>query len=112
MPVQSCDPTQRGQGEIHNQVRIESGPVLIDSLWDWDGVSVWRDCNGPLVSVRLRNTGSIIWYANLPGKKQGNKWFEIPPGTDQTFNSNQLHNAGLDTYTDLLGVGLSGTPGG
>lgn len=72
--------------------------------FDWDGVSSWPDCDGPLVSARLRNTSDNIYYCNLPAKKKGLRNLEIPPHSDVTYTAQQMKQVGLDTRLDTAGV--------
>lgn len=112
MPIGTCDPATRG--EAHNQIAMEvplpdaSGSVLIDGLWDWDGVSTRETgCDGPVISLHTRNTGTSPAWALLPNKKKGNPWVRIDPGTDATVTQKgTLSNLGLSNYTDVLGVGF------
>lgn len=83
---------------------IDNGNVRVEIRWDWDGVSSMPDCDGPLVSVRLTNDSDETYYCNLPAKKKGLRNFEIPPHTDMIYNANQLKQAGLDNYSDTIGV--------
>lgn len=109
MPIGTCDPATRG--ETYNSVTIESGPVLVDCKYGWDGVSTRETgCDGPVQSIRVRSTGTVSWYARLPNKKKGNKWIEIPPGTDVTYSGGQLNSLGLQNYSDVAGVSLAPTP--
>ena len=115
MPIGTCDPASRG--EAHNQIAMEvqlpdgSGAVLIDGLWDWDGVSTRETgCNGPIVSLHTRNTGTSPAWALLPSKKKGDPWVRIDPGIDVTVTAKgTLNNLGLSNYVDLYGVGFQFT---
>jgi hypothetical protein len=114
VPIGTCDPASRG--DAYNQVAEEvplpngSGSVLIDGRWDWDGVSVRPNCDGPVNFLRTRNTGTMPAWANLPNKKRGNPWVQIDPGTDVTIVAKgTLANLGLSNYTDLLAVGFQFT---
>jgi hypothetical protein len=48
--------------------------------WTWDGVSVYPECDGPVVQVHYINTGSETWYAHLPLKTRGVTDVAITPG--------------------------------
>lgn len=112
MPIGTCDPATRGQA--FNAVTIErpapnlSGSVLADVHYTWDGISVRETgCNGPITFIRVRNTSTMTAWADLPNKKQGNKWIQIDPGTDVTTTSQgQLNNLGLVNFADAAGVNV------
>jgi len=107
--IGTCDPATRG--DSFNSVTIEehapnlSGSILVDVKYGWDGVSVKPSCDGPVSSIRLRNTSTQTAWANLPNKKKGNLWQVINPGTDvTTSNQGQLNNLGLSNYSDVAAV--------
>jgi hypothetical protein len=104
----NCDPASRG--EAHNQVTLQKGPVLVDIIWDWDGTSVYPNCDGPVRSLHTTNTSSSTVWAVLPNKKKAPQWVQIDPGTDVTTTAaGQLSNLGLSNYSDVAGVGISYT---
>lgn len=88
---------------FHN-VTLESAGVLVDVQWQWDGVSVRPDCDGPVQSMRVRNTNSTDRWAFLPNTKVGPRSVQIPAGTDRTLNKGQCNNAGLSTFSDARDV--------
>src|SRR5580765_5514442 len=97
MPIGTCDPATRG--EAFNEDTVEqpnpngSGSVLANIRWDWDGVSQKPTCNGPVISIRTRNTSNSPGWVNLPKKKKGNPWVQVDPGTDVTISAQgQLNN--------------------
>lgn len=111
MPEGTCDPATRG--ETFNTVTLEqplpdgSGSVLVDVRFGWDGVSVRPDCDGPVQSIRTRNTGSMPAWALLSAKKRGDPWVRIDPGTDATVSGQgALRNLGLSNYSDVGAVTL------
>lgn len=111
MPTGTCDPATRG--DAFNAVTLElplpnqSGSVLVDIRFGWDGVSVRPDCDGPVSRIRTRNNGTQTAWALLPGKKKGNPWVRIDPGDDLIVTAQaQLNNLGLTNYTDVAGVDL------
>lgn len=111
MPTGTCDPASRG--EAFNQIALEqplpdgSGSILVDGRWGWDGVSVRPNCDGPVASLRTRNTGTSPAWALLPNKKRTPAWVQIAPGTDVTITTKgTLSNLGLSNYTDVIGVGF------
>jgi hypothetical protein len=111
MPIGTCDPATRG--DAFNSVTLEkplpngSGSVLADVHYGWDGISVRPDCDGPVLFLRTRNTGTQTAWAPLPNKKKPPLWVQIDPGTDVTITAQgQLNNLGLTKYSDVAGVGL------
>jgi hypothetical protein len=111
MPLGTCDPASRG--DAFNQSTQEvplpdgSGSVLIDCRFGWDGTSVRPNCDGPVSSVRTRNTGTSTAWALLPNKKRAPLWVQVDPGTDVTITQKgTLSNLGLSNYVDVQGVGF------
>lgn len=106
MPIGTCDPASRGAP--YNEFAIEiplpnaSGYVLIDCRYDWDGVSTRATgCDGPVIYLRTRNTGTQTAWALLPDKKKAPLWVQIDPGTDVTITQKgQLSNLGLSNASD------------
>lgn len=103
MPIQSCDPAAHGVTFFTVEYDVDA-VVFVTIQWDWDGVSTYPDCDGPLRSARLRNDSDVTYYCNLPAKKKGLRNFEIPPHSDNTYTPQQLRQAGLDTYVDTQGI--------
>lgn len=96
--VQTCDPAP----EPHHTVELAKGDgqVSVTIHAGWDGLSVWPNCVGPIVDMRLRNVGTDTWILNLPnGRKLKNN--PIEPGTDVTLTGAQLENLGVRTIADL-----------
>lgn len=117
MPTGTCDPASRG--EAYNTVTLEfplpnlSGAVLIDCRWGWDGTSTRPNCDGPVQSIRTRNTGTETAWAMLPNKKKPPQWVAVDPGTDVTITQQgQLNNLGVTKYSDVIGVGFAFTDPG
>lgn len=106
MPIGTCDPATRGESFNTQELAAGiDGSVVATIRYGWDGVSVKPDCDGPVQSLRVRNTGAATHWALLPAKKNGSKWVEIPPGTDQTISSQgQLNNLGLRNISDFAGI--------
>lgn len=86
------------------------GSVTVEVHYGWDGVSVYPDCVGPVLSIRYINTSQITWYAHLPQKARGLTVVEIPPGTDQTVTGNALRQAGLDTLDAIANLVVNTIP--
>jgi hypothetical protein len=101
--VQTCDPAPNP----HHTVELVKGDgqVSITIRVGWDGVSVWPNCVGPIIDLRLRNVGTDTWILNMPnGRKLKNR--SITPGTDVTLTGAQLENLGVTTIADLEGFTL------
>lgn len=108
MPIGTCDPATRG--EASNEETLQRGTVLITVRFGWDGVSVRPDCVGPILSVRVFNaTGNPSWWYKTVGKRGQPRSYEIPPGTNVTFNAGQASSRGYDTNQDFYGLELSPT---
>lgn len=115
MPIGTCDPASRGNGETYNEFAIElplpdrSGYVLIDCRYTWDGTSTRATgCDGPVIFLRTRNTGTSTAWAMLPDKKKAPLWVQVDPGTDVTITQKgQLANLGVSSATDVQSVTFS-----
>src|SRR5688572_20621668 len=111
MPIGTCDPATRGHP--YNAITIEraapnsSGAVLADMHYNWDGVSVRPNCDGPVIFLRTRNTSNMTAWALLPNKKKPPLWIQIDPGTDVTITAaGQLNNLGLSNASDVSGINV------
>jgi hypothetical protein len=113
MPIGTCDHNARG--EAYNEFAIElplpdrSGYVLIDCRYTWDGVSTKATgCDGPVIFLWTRNTGSTPAWAMLPDKKKGNPWVKLDPHTDVVVTQKgTLNNLGLSLASDVVAVQFS-----
>ena len=85
-----------------------SGYVLVDVAFTWDGVSTKvPGCDGQVTSLRTRNTGAMTAWAILPDKKKPPLWVQINPGTDVTITARgTLNNLGLASASDVRTVTL------
>lgn len=85
-----------------------TGYVLADVQFTGDGISLHETgCDGPVTSLRTRNTGSSTAWALLPDKKKAPLWVQIDPGTDTTITAKgQLANLGLSNASDVRSVQL------
>lgn len=111
MPEGTCDPASRGDTWNVTETAVDNGAVLITIRWGWDGVSVRPDCDGPIQDIRVVNTSTTTYYANLPAKRRGDRNIAIPPGTDQTIsNKGTLRSLGLENHSDVVGVQLFPEP--
>lgn len=105
MPRGTCDPSP----EPHHKTVLArgDGTVIFTALWDWDGVSVYPDCTGPMFSMRIQNTGLDTWVLSLPNSEVTQKTRDLAPGVDQTFTGRQLAAVGLITVADIDSVELT-----
>lgn len=110
MPEGTCAPVSRGDLFNVTETAEGGGDILVTIRWDWDGASARPNCDGPVEDIRIRNVSQTTYYANLPNKKSGLHNLAIPPGTDVTLSGNQPKLAGLESYSDVLGVGLHTQP--
>lgn len=101
----TCDPSPAA----HNKTVLSraNGTVTFTAQWDWDGVSVYPDCMGPIFDVRVQNTGIDTWILSIPNSQVTNKTRELAPGVDQTFTGKQLESIGLLTVDDIAEVQLT-----
>lgn len=104
MPLGTCDPASRGEEWNTTEYAVDDGNVVVTIRWGWDGTSAMPNCDGPVQDIRVRNTSAITYYANLPAKKRGLRNVEIPPLSDATYSGSQLRQAGLELYSDTIGV--------
>jgi hypothetical protein len=105
--VQTCDPSPEPFHTV--ELAKGEGQVVVTIHVGWDGASVWPNCAGPIVDVRLRNTGTDTWILNLPnGRRLKNQ--PVEPGTDVTLTGAQLTNLGVTTIADLQNFTLSLAP--
>lgn len=114
MPDGTCDPASRGESSNDSAMEVPlpdgTGSVLIDCRFGWDGVSVRPTCDGPIISIRTRNTGTSPAWALLPNKKKAPAWVQIDPGADVTTTAKgALTNLGLLNYSDVQAVGFAFT---
>lgn len=104
----SCDPAP---AQFNTQSMTKAnGAVTIDVRYGWDGVSVWPDCQGPIISIRVTNTGTETWYAHLTGRRGQPRTIAIDPGTDRIISGAQLATVGITTLDDLAELTLTRIP--
>lgn len=97
------------QGPPYNTIELAAaeGLVVITVLWDWDGVSVWPNFAGTVISVRVRNATQVAWVASLPKKNKGQKSVTIPAGTDVTYSGSALNSGGLNLLANVESITLN-----
>lgn len=103
-----CDPAPDPYN-IQSQTK-GNGEVAIEIRYGWDGVSVWPECAGPVLRVRVTNTGTQTWYAHLQGRKARPVTVAIEPGAARNYSGTQLAQVGLVTLDDLSDLTLTLTP--
>ena len=106
--TRSCDPST-GQTyrffSLEQRLPDDSGSVLTEVHFTWDGVSIWPQCDGPVIFLRTRNTGTSPAWAMLPDKKKPPLWVKLDPGTDVTVTQKgTLNNLGLSNALDVVAV--------
>jgi hypothetical protein len=115
--TQSCDPAAHGRN--FNTTRLATVGVGIEVRWDWDGVSVWPNCDGPLVNgggaagnwaVRVKNPTAQTWYVHTTRKNGQPATYSIAPGQTQTLTVNQMASAGYTVFSDFSNLTLTTTP--
>ena len=91
----------------------------IEVRWNWDGVSVYPDCDGPLVNggggagnwaVRVVNPTVQTWYVHTTRKNGQPVTYSIAPGVTQTLTVNQMGSAGYTVLSDFTDITLTVTP--
>lgn len=116
--VQSCNPVDHGR-TFNTKAQSTMG-VGIEVRWDWDGVSVYPDCDGPLVNgtgggntwaVRATNPTDSTWYVHTIRARDGQAMtYSIVPGQTVTLTANQAAANGYDSIKDWLNLTLTTTP--
>jgi hypothetical protein len=105
----SCDPSPQQYNVLDEA--WENGAVVATVTWSWDGVSVFPDCDGPVVSVRIVNLTGETFYVHFPRKARGVTYVALDPHSDQTVPAgNTLRQMGLDTYKACLGARVDRDP--
>lgn len=104
----SCDPAP----DPYNVQTLTkgNGTVTIDIRYGWDGVSVWPECAGPILRIRVTNTGNQTWYAHLQGRRGQPVTIAIEPGAARNYSGSQLAQVGLVTVADISDLTLTLTP--
>lgn len=104
----SCDPSP----DPFNEVTLTkgNGTVTIDTRWTWDGVSVYPECDGPIIRIRVTNTGQQTWYAHVQRRRGGTRAVAIEPGADRSYTGAQLAQVGIETIQDLDELTLTLVP--
>lgn len=82
-----------------------NGLVIITMNYGWDGVSVFPNCAGPIISARIQNMGPDTWMLRLPNGKQS-KNNPVVPGTDATLTGSQLTALGVTQLADIRDMTL------
>lgn len=118
MPIGTCDPASRGEQWNAFDMQVNLGGGVIIRAWGeygWDGVSTRETgggCDGPLNSLNVSNSSATdSAYVLLPFKRRGDKWVEIPPGTNTSISPGQRNQIGVENWSDLWDMNLSLTPG-
>lgn len=101
VPKGVCDPAPEEYNTLY--LGVLDDRVAVTVLWSWDGVSVYPDCDGPIVSVRVQNLTDAAVSALLPNaRKQAGRVYTLQPGADITITSpGTLKNLGYETIRDM-----------
>lgn len=107
MPKGACDPSPAEFNEMG--LAVADGRVRITVVWEWDGASVFPDCDGPIQSIRLQNLTSDTFTATLPNtRRAAGRAQTIPPQADITINAKgTLKSLGLETIRDANDANLT-----
>jgi hypothetical protein len=96
--MSSCDP---GVGNYNvTQLSKDNGRAMITIRSTWDGVSVWPNCDGPIVDVTFRNTSPHAWLLSFPVGRAA-KTRSLMSGANRVFTGAQLAPIGLVAATDI-----------
>ena len=115
--IRSCDPA--AYGLTFNTTMLLTLGVSIEVRWDWDGVSVFPDCDGPLVNgggangnwaVRVENPTGVPYYAHTTRRNGQPATYTLQPGQTVTLTANQMASAGYSLYSDFSDLTLTTTP--
>jgi len=109
MPPRQCDPSP----DAHNvvELHIDNDQCEARFLWDWDGISVFPNCAGPLFRGRVRNnTVNVTYYAHFIGNRGTPRTIQLDPGLDEVRNAAWLAQRGLDSYSDLSSFSIDTSP--
>lgn len=87
-----------------------NGQITVTISLGWDGVSAYPDCDGPINSVRIQNTGTTVWYLHLPKARGGSRAVAITAGVDRSFTGAQLAQIGLVTIDDISELRVTQSP--
>lgn len=106
MPKGICDPSPEPYNTL--SLAVADGRVVAEIRWEWDGVSVYPDCDGPVIYVRIRNLSADTFEVLLPNaRRPSGRIVTIGPGYDQTMTApGALKNAGLETIRDVDSLNL------
>lgn len=118
MALGTCDPAAYGRS--YNTLNIlVANDVQIEIRWNWDGTSVYPDCDGPLVNggggadrwaVRATNNGTVTYYAHTTRRNGQPATYQIDPGQVRTVTAAQASNSGYSTISDFNDLTLTTTP--
>lgn len=92
--------------ELQTVLSKDNGRATITVNATWDGVSVWPDCDGPIVDVSFRNTSPHAWLLSLPFGR-ATKTRVVASSSNRVFTGTQLATLGLVALTDLTGLTMT-----
>lgn len=118
MPAQqSCDPA--AYGRTFNVLMLDVQGVSIEVRWNWDGVSVYPECDGPLVNsgsgpnryaIRVVNPTGNTFYAHTTRKNGQPATYTLNPGQTVNITAAQASSNGYTKISDFADLSLSTTP--
>ena len=98
-----------GRSQAEEALAVADGQVRITVRWEWDGVSVYPACDGPIKSIRLQNLTGNEFVATLPNaRRAGGRAQTIAPFADVTISAKgTLKSLGLESYSDTDNANLT-----
>jgi hypothetical protein len=120
--LQTCDQAARGLAfnTLGLGETLDNGAwVQITARWTWDTVSVWPDCDGPLVNgsgaagkwaVQAVNNGTGPAYLHTTKKDGTPVTYTLAAGQTANITAAQAANFGYTVVSDLGNLTLTTTP--
>lgn len=101
MPKGVCDPSPAPTNTLN--LAVLDGLVSVTVESEWDGISVYPNCDGPVVSVRIRNLTDGSVSAMLPNARRASgRVYTAQPGLDMTITApGTLKSFGYETIQDM-----------
>lgn len=86
--------------ELVTVLSKDEGRATITIRATWDGISVWPDCDGPIVDVTFRNTSPHAWLLSFPVGR-ASKTRVLASAANRMFTGSQLTTIGLINVSDI-----------
>lgn len=104
-----CDPAPAAFNS--QTMALANGEITVDIRYGWDGVSVFPDCQGPIIRIRVQNLSQVTtWYAHVEGKRGQPQTIAIPPGDTSIYSGQALANHGITTLDDIANLTIDQNP--